>query len=298
MTRRFFALCLVVGLALCALLGLRLALPAPKAPVPPPAPSYAPRPDKTLAFLGDAKDPWCAPLFDELRPWAGERGWSLITYDCGGNAATQKSQLEDLLRTEDATAAILYDLGDGDWQAEAVETLEKAGVRAVTLSRRGEADVGPAPGQPWTAAMEYLDAPVLLLADLPEDPGLPAIQEALGDALAGYGACWSTPEYAADYLKQALPLYPQVGGVIALSRAGAVGARETLDKEEGIPPQALHIKVLCVEQGPETEEELALGRIDAVAEVPREGVLDALGQALEGKTPRPLDVQLRTAPKD
>lgn len=296
--KRFFVLCLVVGLALCAMAALSLASPLAERPAPEPAPSYAPRPERTLAFLGDGQDPWCAPLFDQLCPWARDRDWSLITYDCAGSVKAQQSQLEDLLRTETAAAVILYDLGDGAWQTQAVETLEEAGVQVVTLSRWGEADVGLAPGQPWAAVMEYLDAPVLVLADLPEDPSLSAIQEALGDRLAGYGACWSTPEYAADYLDQALPLYPQVGGILCLSRAGALGAREALDQNGAIQPQALRIKVLCMDPGPETEKDLALGRIDAVAEVSQAGVLDALGQALEGQTPKPLDVQIRTALED
>lgn len=255
-----------------------------------PTPSYPPRPERTLAFLGDAQDPWCAPLFDELRPWAKAQGWTLITYDCAGSVKTQRGQLEDLLRTETAAAAVLYDLGDGDWRTEAVETLERADIQTVTLSRQGPADVGLAQDQPWAAAMEYFgDGDVLLLTDLPDDPGLSAIQEALGPRLAGHGACWSTPQYAADYLAQALPLYPRVSGVLSLSRHGAVGAKQALES------RAPGVKVLCLDASPEAAFDLALGRIDAVAEVSREGLLDALEQALAGQTPQPLEVAMKTA---
>lgn len=293
MKKRFYTLCLAMALALCAVMGLRL-LEGPRQSESVSGPSYPARPQRVLAFLGDGQDPWCAPLFDQLRPWAQDRGWSLVAYDCAGSVQTQRGQLEDLLRSEDAAAAILYDLGNGDWLDEAKEELEKAEVQCVTLSRWGEADVGLVPGQPWTAVMKYLDAPVLLLTDLPEDLRLSAIQEALGDRLEGYGACWSTPEYAANYLDQALPLYPQVGGVLCLSRAGALGAKEAVS-QTAASPQALRVKVLCVDPDPETEVDLALGRIDAVVDIPQEGVLDALGQALDGKSPEPLAVQVRTA---
>lgn len=277
-----------MGLALCAIVALRL-IRTPQTPAAVPTPSYSPRPQRVLALLGDRSDPWCAPLFDQLGPWAKDRGWSLTTYDCAGSVQTQRGQMEDLLCAE-AAAVLLYDLGDREWQTEAVERLAEAGVQTVTLSRRGEADVGPAPGQPWAAAMEYLNGGrALLLTDLPDDPGLPAIQSALGDRLAGHGACWSTPEYAADYLDRALPLYPQVSGVLALSRAGALGAKDYIEEH------GLSVKVVTMDPSPETETDLALGRMDAVVEVSPAGILDALAQALDGKTPEPLAVSVKTS---
>lgn len=253
-----------------------------------PGPSYPPQPQRTLALLGDGQDPWCAPLYDELRPWAAAQGWRLVSYDCAGSVQTQRGQLDDLLRAEDPAAVILYDLGDGDWQAQAARTLDQSGVQSVTLSRWGGADVGPAPGQPWTAALAYLEGGALLLTDLPDHPVLSAAQEALGSRLLSHGACWSTPAYAADYLALALPLYPQTGGVLSLSRAGALGAKTYLEE------QGLSIKVVCLEGGAETDIDLALGRIDGVVEVSREGLLDALEQALAGQTPQPLAVTVKT----
>lgn len=294
----------MVGLALCAVTALRLAWPAAQRPAPEPAPSYAPGPDKTLVFLGDGQDSWCAPLFDDLRPWAAGRGWSLIAYDCAGSVKTQRGQLEDLLRTESATAAILYDLGDGAWQTEAVELLEEAGIQTVTLSRWGEADVGP-DTEGLQNALEKEFAPtflgtrrdVLLVVDLPEEGSTQAARDALSRTFLNvveYGSCWSSGQYAKEYVVGALERHPSVSAVLCLSREGAEGAAEALTAVG----ERHEVAVLCLDQSPETEEDLALGRIDAVAAVSREGVLDALGQALEGQAPKPLDVQIRTAPED
>ena len=281
-------MCLVLALVLCVGAALDLAAPkkAPEAPAPT---AYPSQPERVLALLGDAQDSWCAPLFDEIRPWAADQGWRLVHYDCAGSVQTQRGQLDDLLRTQAPEAVILYDLGDGDWRAEAVERLEKAGVQVVTLSRWGEADVGPAPEELWSAAMEGLEGGALLLTDLPDDPALSAAQAALGDRLLGNGACWATPAYAADYLAQALPLCPQTAAVLCLSREGALGAKNYVET------RGLSVRVLALDPSPETAEDLALGRIDAVAEVSREGLLDALAQALAGKKPEPLTVTLRTS---
>ncbi len=272
-------------MVVCAGAVLRLAWPE-RTPAPVPDASYAPQPERALALLGNAQDPWCAPLFDEIRPWAAEQGWRLVSYDCAGSVQTQKGQLDDLLRTEEVAAAILYDLGDSDWRGEAVERMERAGVQAVTLSRWSDGDLGPDPQVLWTADWE---GGVLVLADLPDDPALFAAQTALGDKLLGNGACWATPEYAADYLNQALPLYPRTAAVLCLSREGALGAKDYIAERH------LNIKAVCLDPDPETAADLALGRVDAWIEVSREGILDALQKALDGKEPEPLTVTVKTA---
>lgn len=279
---------LVLTLAVCAVAYFELCVSV-RAPVPPPSRAIdLSQSSRTLALLGDGQDPWCSPLFDEIRPWAAARGWRLVSYDCAGSVQTQQGQLSDLLRTETPAAAILYDLADGDWLAQAEEELERAGVQAVTLSRWGGGDVGPALDQLWSVAAQGLDGGALLLTDLPDDPALSAARAALGDRLLSNGACWATPAYAADYLRQALPLYPQAAAVLCLSREGAAGAKDYIEESR------LNIKTVCLDPDPETGTDLALGRIDAWIEVSREGLLDALEKALEGKEPEPLTVTLKT----
>ncbi len=291
MKQRFFALCAAAVLAVCGL-GLARLLGSPKAPPVTPVPSPAPDDRPVLAFFGDGADPWCAGLSDGLDAWADEEGWALITYDCKGNPTARKGQVEDLLRTETARAALLYTPGDAD--AAQRELLEKAGVTVVTLSLWGEADIGPGDGL-GDAIADYLGTrrDVLLVADAPEDPRAQAAMDALADAalnVVEYGSCWGESGYAKAYLDGALERHPHVGAVLCLSREGAVGAGEAL--EAAGERDEISVLSLGPLEGP------AQGQADGVLEVSREDVLPALAAALSGGAAEPLGVRVRTARAD
>lgn len=304
MKRRFFCLCLIAALVVCGLAGARLARGEKSPPAgASPAPSRPAGAAGALAFFGSSEDPWCEPFFQWLDQWAREQGWELIAYDCKGLAGAQTGQTEDLLRRERADCAVFYPVGD---QArECVEALDRAGVEVVVLRGPGGdaggwdgvCSVAPAADEPYAAAADYFAGTggVVLVAELPDDPWVDRAREVLeraGVSVAGYGACWGDATYAREYLSQALAYYPRVGGVLAAGRAGAVGAKEALSGREDV-------KVLCLEQSRQATEELALGRLDAVAEVDPQEAMDALAQALTalggGKeaSPAPLGVHIR-----
>ncbi len=283
MKQRFFALCAAVALVVCGL-GLACLVGAPKAPEAVPVPSAAPDDRPTLAFFGDETDPWCQEVSDGLDRWADEQGWDLIAYDCKGNPTAQKGQVEDLLRTESARAALLYTPGDED--AAQRELLEKAGVTVVTLSLWGEADIGPGEGLGDVIA-DYLGArrDVLLVADAPEDTRAQAALDALADTalnVVEYGSCWGESGYAKAYLDGALERHPHVGAILCLSREGVLGADEALE---------------AIGKGDEISV-LSLDPADGALEVSREDVLPALEAALSGTEAEPLDVILRAPPEE
>lgn len=300
MKRRFFIFSLVTVLALCALTAVRLARPKPS-PAPALAPAVAPALEEpfTLAFFGDGSDPWCEPLFEELGDWTKEKGWRLVTYDCRGSATVRQGQVEDLLRTEKAQAALLYTPGAVQSLADQRELLDKAQVKTITLSPWGGADVGP-DAQDLRKAVEGLFGTrrdVLLVVDAPEDDSTQAALDALAQAslnVAEYGSCWSQSQYAREYLNGALERHPYVGGVVCLDREGAWGAAQAL---EAIGERH-EIAVLCLDQSREALEDLALGRFDGVVEVSRQGVPAAVDALLAGKSPESLSVTLRTSPEE
>lgn len=304
MKRRFFLFALVSVLALCALTALRLAgsPPAP-APSPSPAPVLAPVAEEpfALAFFGDGTDPWCAPLFEELADWTREKGWRLIAYDCRGSATVRQGQVEDLLRTERAQAALLYVPGGTQSVAGQRELLDKAQVRTLTLGLWGGADIGPAEGLGVALENQALPAfigagrDVLLVVDAPEDDPAQAALDALGRGslnVVEYGSCWRQSQYAREYVSGALERHPYVGAVLCLGREGAWGAAQALEAVGGRD----EVAVFCLEQSPAAGEDLALGRMDAVAEVSREGVPAAVEAVLAGQSPEPLSVILHTPP--
>lgn len=302
MKQRFFALCAAAVLAVCCL-GLVRLLGAPKAPDVLPAPSAAPAGRPTLAFFGDGTDPWCQEVSDGLDRWADEQGWALIAYDCKGNPTAQKGQVEDLARREKADVAVLYPAGDGEQLAGWVETLSEAKVPVVALSRHSldgienvACRVCPEEGEPYASVARWSSGGILLLADLSDDPAVEITREALEDSglrVLDYGACWGNEDYAADYLTRALERYPQAGGVVAFSRAGALGAKSALGDRD--------VPVLCLECGPAVEEDLALGRLDAAVEVSAQSALEALETCIpevksgEAEGLYPLDVQIHMA---
>ncbi len=306
MRQRLFALCAALVLAVCGL-GLVRLLGAPKAPEVVPAPSAA-RPDRpVLAFFGDGTDPWCQEVSDGLDRWADEQGWALITYDCKGSPTAQKGQVEDLVRTEKADVAVLYSVGDGEQLTGWAQTLGEARVPVIALSRQSLGDmenvacrVCPEDAEPYAAIADWFDrGDLLLLADLPDDPGVETAREALEDSGAevlDYGACWGNADYAGDYLDVALDSFPQADGVVAFSRAGALGAKNALGDRD--------VPVLCLEYGPAVEEDLALGQLDAAAEVPVQSAIRTLGTCIpkvrsgEVEALYPLTVHIRTARAD
>lgn len=303
MKRRFFLFALVTVLALCALTAARLAGSAPASvPSPSPAPALAPATEEpfALAFFGDGTDPWCAPLFEELADWAKGKGWRLVTYDCRGNATVRQGQVEDLLRTETVQAALLYVPGATQSAAGQRELLDKAQVKTLTLSPWGGADIGPAEGlgvalENQAAAFLGTGRDVLLVVDAPEDDSAQAALDALAPAslnVVEYGSCWSQSQYAREYVSGALERHPYVGAVLCLGREGAWGAAEALEAMGARD----EIAVLCLDQSPAAREDLALGRMDAVVEVAREGVPAAVEAILAGQSPEPLPVILHTAP--
>ena len=304
MKQRFFALCAAVALAVCGL-GLVRLLGTPEAPDVRPAPSAAPDDRPVLAFFGSSADLWWEELFDGLDWWAENQGWALITYDCKGDPTAQKGQVEDLVRTERADVAVLYTVGD---EAQLTRTLSEAKVPVVVLSRRSlEAVPGaacrvcPEVGEPFAAIARQFPAGsgLLLLSDLPDDPMVETARETLqanGARALDHGACWWVEQYAGEYLAQALERFPQPDGVVAFSRAGALGAKDALDGKD--------VPVLCLEYGPAVEEDLAQGDIDATVEVPAQEALRALETCIpkvksgEAEAFYPLDVQIRTQRAD
>lgn len=293
MKRRFFAFALVTVLALCALTAVRLAL-SPPAPVPSPSPAPALAPVEeepfALAFLGDGSDPWCAPLFEELADWAKEKGWRLVTYDCRGSATVRQGQVEDLLRTETVQAALLYVPVETERAASQRELLDKAQVKTLTLTPWGGTDIGPAEGL-GVALENQAGRDVLLVVDVPEEDATQAALDALGRAslnVVEYGSCWRESRYAREYVSGALERHPYVGAILCLGREGAWGAVEALEDVGG----RREIAVLCLDQSQAAREDLALGRMDGVLEVSREGVLAGVEAILAGKSPEPLPVIL------
>lgn len=274
--RRFFTLCLTLALALalgCLAAVQWLTAPRETADPAPAVPSAPAEKGPTLAFLGDGEDAWCAPFFDWLDRWASEEGWTLISYDCEGSAAAQRGQLEDLLRTERVDLVVLYP-ADRDLETA---PLPERDIPVVVLGAGdwpGTCRVGPGPDEPYRSAGDWFGrgAEVLLLADLPDDPRVEEARAGLaaaGVTVLDYGACWSSPVYAKDYVDLALARFPEPDGVLAFSRAGALGTGDALG-------EARKAKVLCLESGPEALEELALGGLDAVAEVPARSAFQAL----------------------
>ncbi len=280
MRQRFFALCAAVVLAVCGL-GLVRLVGTPEAPDVLPVPSAAPDDRPVLAFFGSSADPWCEALFDGLDRWAEEQGWALIAYDCKGNLTALEGQVEDLARREQADVAVLYAAGDAEQLADWARTLDEAKVPVVALSRRSlEAGVAgvtcrvcPEAGEPYASIARRFPAGsgLLLLSDLPDDPEVEAAREGLeanGMRVLDSGACWWVEQYAADYLGRALARFPQPDGVVAFSRAGALGAKGALGDADA--------SVLCLEYGPAVEEDLALGRLDGAVEVSAREVLQVL----------------------
>ncbi len=306
MRQRLFALCAGVVLAVCGL-GLARLLGAPKAPEVVPAPSAAPDDRPVLAFFGDGTDPWCQEVSDGLDRWADEQGWALIAYDCKGSPTAQKGQVEDLVRTEQADVAVLCPVGDEEQLTDWVETLDGAKVPVIALSRHSlegveavACRVCPEAGEPYAAIAQWFDrGDLLLLADLPDDPGVETAREALEDGggeVLDYGACWGNADYAGDYLDGALERFPGVDGVVAFSRAGALGAKDALGNAD--------VPVLCLEYGPAVEEDLALGELDAAVEGSAQSALQVLETCIpkvrsgEAEAFYPLNVQIRTGRAD
>lgn len=306
MKQRFFALCAAAALAVCCL-GLVRLLGTPKARDIVPAPSASPDERPVLAFFGSSADPWCRELSDGLDRWAGEQGWDLIAYDCKGDPAAQKGQVEDLVRLERADVAVVYPVGNAEQLTDWAETLSQAKVPVVALSRQSlevvehvACRVCPEAGEPYASVAGWFHGgDLLLLADLPDDPGVETAREALEDngaRVMDYGACWGNETYAADYVTQALERFSRADGVVAFSRAGALGAGDAAGDED--------VTVLCLEYGPAVEEDLALGRIDAAVEVPAQEALQALESCIpkvhdgEGEDFYPLAVHIRTGRAD
>ncbi len=306
MKQRFFALCAAAVLAVCCL-GLVRLLGAPKTPDVVHVSSAARSDRPTLAFFGDGTDPWWEELSDGLDRWADEQGWALITYDCNGNPTARKGQVEDLARRERADAAVLCGVGDGEQLTDWAQTLSEAKVPVVVLSRHSLGDIEnvacrvcPEAGEPFASIADWFHGGgLLLLADLPDDPLVETAREVLADngaQVLDYGACWGAEEYAADYLARTLDSFPQTGGVLAFSRAGALGAKSVLGDRD--------VPVLCLTYGPAVEEDLALGELDAAVEVPAREALRALeicipkARSGEAEALYPLTVRIRAARAD
>ncbi len=302
MKQRFFTLCAAAVLAVCCL-GLVRLLGAPKAPPLTPAPSSTRADRPVLAFFGDGTDPWCEAVSDGLDGWADEQGWDLLTYDCRGNPTARKGQVEDLTRLEQADVAVLCGVGDARQLTEWVEVLDGAKVPAVVLSRQSLADVPgaacracPEDGELYAAVAGcFPGGDLLLLAAPPDEPRVEAARAALEDNGAGVldcGVCWGSEEYAANYLDA----FPQAGGVVAFSRAGALGAKRALGDRD--------VTVLCMDYGPAVEEDLALGALDAAVEVSAQSALQALETCIpkvksgDAEAFYPLTVHVRTGQKD
>ncbi len=306
MKQRLCALCAAVVLAVCCL-GLVRLLGTPGAPELLPVPSAAPDERPVLALFGASTDPWWEELSDGLDRWADEQGWALLAYDCRGNPTAQKGQVEDLVRREQADVAVLCGVGDGEQLAGCAQTLSEAKVPVIVLSRRSVGDVEgaacrvcPEDGEPYGSIADWFGrGGLLLLADVPDDPEVETAREALEDSGArvlDWGACWGGEEYAADYLTRALGSFPGADGVVAFSRAGALGAKDALDGRD--------VPVLCLEYGPAVEEDLALGELDAAVEVSAQEALRALETCIpkvrsgDAEALYPLSVHIRTGRAD
>lgn len=275
-------------------------LDQPTAPTPAPSPSSGP-PATVVAFFGDGSDPLCAPLYAALRDLAKERGWRLISYDCKGSADNQLGQLQDFLRHETANGAVVYSRLDREELDRQVEALYDATGHVVTIGQQAGSSAGryvsahlASGGESLNAAAAYFQKAlrgnegVLLLSDLPDPDWEAACTnafEAQGIAILDHGYTWTGEAYAQRYLETALEAFPEAKGILCTSRAGTVGAWNTL-QEKGLRDR---VKLVSLAYDAAVGDDLALGQLDAAVTVsPREAaelLEEVLPSVLEGKRP-------------
>ena len=302
MKQRAFALCAALALLGCGLLALRVVTrrPGPAAPASS-LPSQKVEFATTLAFFGSSEDPFFEASREALAEYAKEAGWALVTYDCKGDAQVQEAQVDDLLRDRGAHWAVLSPVGDQ--AGRCVDRLTGAGAKVVAMGAQGLDDWGQActvalgPNQPYAAMGTYFGSgkSVALVADLPDDPQVEAVRlglERAGVRVLDYGACWGVADYARDYVETVLARSPNLGGVVAFTAQGAMGAKEALGQRG---------TVLCLDSGSEAQWALALGQLDAVVEWDAQEAARQLVRALDalakGQIPHiePLGVHISTA---
>lgn len=274
-------------------------LDRPPAPSPAPSPSSGP-PATVVAFFGDSGDPLCAPLYSALRDFAKERSWRLISYDCKGSADSQLGQLQDFLRHETADGAVVYSRLDQEELDRQVEALYKTGP-VVTIGQQAGSSAGryvsahiASGGESLNAAAAYFqkalrgEEGILLLSDLPDPDWEAACTDAFEDqgvAILDHGYTWTGEAYAQRYLETALEAFPDTAGILCTSRAGTVGAWNTL-QEKGLRDR---VKLVSLAYDAAVGDDLALGQLDAAVTVsPREAaelLEEVLPSVLEGKRP-------------
>lgn len=287
---------------LCAALVLLVYLLPPFDLSTVPAPSPTPASDgpaPVAVFFGDSGDPLCGPLYAALGDFAQEQSWRLITYDCKGSATSQRGQLADFLRQETADLAVVYsrlEQGELDEQVEALYNVTK---RVVTIGQPASSSASryvaahiSAANAPLEGAADYFKktlkggGDILLLPDLPDPDWETACAAAFADSgvtIVDHGYTWTGEVYAQRYLETALEAFPEAKGILCTSRAGTVGAWNTLE-EKGLTGK---VKIVSLSYDTAIGDDLALGRLDAAVTLsPQEAAAtlkEVLPMVLEGK---------------
>lgn len=274
-TRAAF-LCAALVLVLLLLQPLTAAIVASTRPASTPAPSPSAAPEiHTVAFFGDASDPFCAPLYPALEELCKRQGWQLIQYDCRGRAAAQQGQLDDFMRNEVADVAVLYPLAESEELTKQVKALYKC-CNVVTVSQQPRtvasryiaAHVGPAQSGRVDALCDYLDRAlskskeVLLISDLPDPDISKEYQQEFSKrdvTVLDENYTWGDKIYAERYLETGLELFPQADAIVCASRHGTRGSLNSL-RDKSLRSK---IKIVALDYTPEMEEDLILGELDA-----------------------------------
>lgn len=279
----FFCAALVLALLLLRPLFDVILFPAaPEQPSPSPAPSPA---APAVAFFGASTDPFCAPLYDGLEELCRTEGWRLLSYDCRGNAKSQKGQMEDFLRTETADIAVVYSVLEQSELNVQVKALRgtcpvvTVGSQAGALGKRYvAAHVGGAETGRTAALCEYFKTQrrgtweVLLLADLPDEAAEELYRREFSKenvTILDKNYTWGEKFYAERYLKTGLDSFPQADAIVCTSRHSTAGALSSLRERDLRGAMA----IVSLFYDPAMADSLALGDLDAaVALAPKEAL--------------------------
>lgn len=256
---------LVLGLLLKGLL-------AP-APAPAPTPSAKPAPEAAVVLLGDGSNPLCAPLYPALEELCAANNWRLVTYDCKGSAASQKGQIEDVLRVETADAAVLFSVLDQEALDEQVQALG-AKCAVVTVGQRAKGGAaahvgGEEDGQlravaAWLRGDRKGRGRALLLTDEPDEAAEERCIKALSKGkvtVLDNNYTWGGAFYAQRYLNSALETFPETDAVLCASPSGVQGAAAALEEKK----LRDGVKIVALDYDPSLADALALGNLDAAA---------------------------------
>lgn len=286
-TRAAFV-CAALVFALLVLGLLLKPLFAPAAPTPAPTPSAAPAPEAAVVLLGDGSNPLCAPLYPALEELCAAKNWRLVTYDCKGSAASQKGQIEDVLRVETADAAVLFSVLDQEELDKQVQALG-AKCAVVTVGRRAKrgaaAHVGGEEDEKLRAVAAWLKdggkggRSALLLTDEPDEAAQRRYARTLSKekvTVLDNGYTWGGAFYAQRYLNSALETFPETDAVLCASPSGVQGAAAALEEKK----LRDGVKIVALDYDPSLADALALGNLDAAAALSPQEAAEAVADLL------------------